>query len=291
MNSVKLNKKHLFSILLSLVLLFSLNLNTFAAENLFSFYDAPFEAFANINGTTTNVTSKVTKTRSDKTANNGRNYTYYTFALSIGTASYMSLNTGVDLHLFTDTEFEYDFQFKILSNSHTSTVNITLWVTDASGQGTVIQLYKGNGLDGGDWVNVSGTFKTPNISGACTYSMFVQIGDEDGSTVNLYSNQFSISDIRVEPVGPLYGKPITPADTSGLTGIIDQYDDLVGRLPSIKDYDTDKLFDVNIDVYTNALDFVKEMFDNFIALSGLNAVLIFALCIGLATYIIGRKVG
>ena len=291
MNSVKLNKKHLFSIVLTLVLLFSFNLNTFASSGLYSFYDYDFVASATINGATSNVTDYVKKTRSTNYADNGRLYTSYSFNFS-NAASYMSVNTGVQLDMYTVTEYNYDFQFKIISSSHSSTVNITLFVDDSADSGdTILQLFNNKNLPGGQWVNISGKFKTPDIVGTAQYVILVQIGDNNGTYTSLLNNLFSISDISIAPVGPLYGKPIETPDTGDLENSLKDYEDVMSQLPEIDGEELDRLLNFDFSAFTDGMNFVRDMFNRTMSVFGFNAVLAFALAIGLATYIIGRKVG
>ena len=291
MNSVKLNKKHLFSILITLVLLFSLNLNTFATSGVYSFYDYDFLAYAHVNGNTLNVTNYVTKKISNNTAPNNRLYTTYSFSFS-NTASYMSVNTGVQLDMYSITEYEYDFQFKIIDSDHTSTVNITLFVDDSADTGdTIVQLYNNASLPGGEWVTVSGKFKTPDIVGTAQYVILVQIGDNDGTYTTLINNLFSISDISITPVGPLYGEHIDTPDSTDLENSIDEYEDVMSQLPTINGDELDNLMNFDFSSFTDGLAFVRDMFNRTMSVFGFNAVLVFALTIGLATYIVGRKVG
>lgn len=293
MNSVKLNKKHLFSILITLVLLFSLNLNTFASSGLYSFYDYDFVAYATLNGTATNVTTRVTKRVANFTADNGRAVTRYTFDITSATASYMSINTGVQMDLYTATEYEYNFQFRLSESEHTAYVNITLFIDDSADTGDIIvQLFNNSNVSANDWVTVSGKFKTPDIVGSAQYVVLVQIGDEDGGGSHLiYSNLIDLSDFYINPVGPLYGKPIDTPDTDDLENTLDDYENVMNELPSIDGNELDSLMNFDFRSFTDGLVFVREMFNHTMSVFGFNAVLVFALTIGLATYIVGRKVG
>lgn len=293
MNSVKLNKKHLFSILITFVLLFSLNLNTFASSGLYSFYDYDFVAYANINGNSTNVTSHVKKNIPTFTADNGRSVTRYTFDMSTVTASYMSINTGVQMDLYTVTEYEYNFQFRLSETDHSAYVNITLFIDDSADTGdTIVQLFNSSNVSANDWVTVSGKFKTPDIVGSAQYVVLVQIGDEDGGGSHLvYSNIIDISDFYINPVGPLYGKPIETPDTEDLENTLDDYENVMNELPSIDGDELDRLLNFNFSSFTDSMEFVRAMFNHTMSVFGFNSVLAFALAIGLATYILGRKVG
>lgn len=295
MNSVKLNKKHLFSILLTLVLLFSLNLNIFATSGLVSFYDYSFVCnLMKTDNTFTNVTSSVTKKRSSDNAPNGRAYTRFDYnILTTANVKYTSLTTGADLDLYTDTEYEFDFQIKISDSSDTLGCNITLYVGDASNEvGEIITLYNepSGGLKGDTWHTVKGKFKVPNLSGSIKYAMVVILGDTEGSKT-IYDNIFYITDMNINPISPLHGEPCTPADTDELVNSLREYENSINQLPSINAEDIDILFDFNFDSYTAGMNFVKDMFDNILRVIGFQGVLNFALIIGLATYILGRKVG
>ena len=293
LNKIKYGKK-LLTPFIVFVLLFALNINTFASSSLYSFYDYDFVASAFINGTSTNVTSHVKKSvPTIFVAANGRSVTRYSFDMSTVTASYMSINTGVQFDLYTDTEYEYNFQFRLSETDHTAYVNITLWIDDSSDIGDgIVQLFNSSNVSANDWVTVNGKFKTPDIVGTAQYVILVQIGDEDGGGSHLiYSNIIDISDFYINPVGPLYGKPIVTPDSTDLENTLDEYDDVMSELPEIDGDELDNLMNFDFSSFADGLAFVRDMFNRTMSVFGFNAVLVFALTIGLATYIIGRKVG
>lgn len=285
--------KKLLTPFIVFVLLFALNINTFATGGVYSFYDYDFVAFATLNGTSTNVTSHVKKNVPIFTADNGRNVTRYTYDMTTVTASYMSINTGVQLDLYTVTEYEYNFQFRLSESEHTAYVNITLFIDDSADSGdTIVQLFNSSNVSANDWVTVSGKFKTPDIVGSAQYVVLVQIGDEDGGGSHLvYSNMIDLSDFYINPIGPLYGKPIETPDSSELEDTLDEYEDVMSQLPTIDGNELDNLMNFDFSSFTDGLAFVRDMFNRTMSVFGFNAVLVFALTIGLATYIIGRKVG
>lgn len=290
MNSVKLNKKHLFSFFITLVLLFSLNLNAFAVNsNVVHFGDYSFTAYYFPNDTMTDCTSKVTRGNSNQSIN-GVSIVCTSYLFS-GTSSYDKLlNTGADLGLYTDTQYNFNFYTKVgLRSGYKYNFLIQLIVMNENEEGIYVTLYDGKDLDTNTWNKVEGSFKTPDISGNVTASLIIMLRTTETDST---SNMMYLSDMTLTLDDPLInGKPITTPDTDDLNGTLSEYDNVVGSLPSIDKNETDKLFDFNVDSYTASLNFIKDMFDNILEVFGFASIVTFALCIGLATYIIGRKVG
>lgn len=271
-----------------MVLLVSLNLNVFASSvQTLNFYNQPYLVLSS-NG---DITSETVVTEG---VYNNNHYTKFHFPL--GTTYTKVVTTGFESFLlYNDTTYD----FTLITESSYADYNLSVDLCLYDYKDNIIQTYNlisgvfphnGNALSGEFIVNVhSGSVYIEPLANVNSYAIVIAIGDTNETSGNC-TNLF-LYDMTFTAVGPLYGKPITPADTDGLTSIMGDYDNTVNQLPSIKDYDTDSLFDFNFDSYTSAMSFVKDMFDNFVALCGLNSVLIFALCIGLATYIVGRKVG
>ena len=213
--------------------------------------------------------------------------------MSTVTASYMSINTGVQLDLYTITEYEYNFQFKIAETDHSAYVNITLFIDDSADTGdTIVQLFNSSNVSASEWVTVSGKFKTPDIVGTAQYVILVQIGDEDGGENHLiYSNIIDISDFYINPVGPLYGEQIENPNDDELEDSIQNYDDLIDSLPTVDPGQIQDMLNFDFGSFVDGMNFVRDMFDRTLMAFNFNSVLLFSLVFGLACLILGRKAG
>lgn len=289
MNSVKLNKKHLFSIFVVLVLLFALNINSFASNNLVSFYDYNFQAFYQTDNGAVNCTDSTTKVKSSNyTADNGRYYTEYVF--TVGGLHDRSLATGADLNIYLDTEYEYNFQFYVSGASCPTDIGISLFFASTSGESSIITLYDSENLNSRTWHTVSSKFKTPNFSGTVSCAMLVQLRSNVNSA-GVSGSVFRLSDMYISPIGPLYGEPVITPDTDDLEHSINNYDEIVNSLPEIDGNLLNDIMNFDFSSFTDGMFFVSNLFDRLMSLLGFNTVLVFSLTIGFVTYVIGRKVG
>lgn len=279
MNSIKLNKKHLFSILITLVLLFSLNLNTFASgysSAVVDFTKQNFIAFSN--GKEVSGVSASSKNREDI-----GHYCQYKFPLGIYN-SYMVVSGSPDLYLYLDTQYEFEFytfcptdytlnlNFSFTNNENVSVKGLTL--VDGEFKGGQYNLHKG-------------IFNIDKIDDVTKYAFIFSFVTYDDSLIDF----FCISDLKVNAIGPLYGEPIITPNTDDLENTLDDYENVMNELPSINGDELDSLMNFDFSSFTDGLAFVRDMFNRTMSVFGFNAVLVFALTIGLATYIVGRKVG
>lgn len=290
MNSVKLNKKHLFSFFITLVLLFSLNLSAFASNSnvvKFSEADNTFLYYLS-SGSEINCTSTTTVTTG---VENVEGYDLNTSSFrfpSVSANLQKVIMSSADLDIYTNTKYKFDFYVKLGNTSgSTGTVGIFIFYYINGEYNSSTQLFFNENVSTNLWTKVSGSFQTPDLTGNVTCSvMFTFSANEDsGRYFYLTDATFTLDDPLVN------GKPITTPNTDDLNGTLSEYDNVVGSLPSIDKNETDKLFDFNVDSYTASLNFIKDMFDNILEVFGFASIVTFALCIGLATYIIGRKVG
>jgi len=291
-NSVKLNKKHLFSFLLTLVLLIAFNVNVFAGSS----YSADlyncnhYCTYTKADSSLVDVSSQVTKTRLKANIDSSQHdYVKFSFP-SIFSVFPKSVTLNPDLNLYTKTDYKYSYYVRFGDTADCECTVIAFITFSNGSESQTISISTNDLLTSNTWVKCEGSFTTPDMSGNVNAKLTFVLGqNNDGSVVG---NNFYCTFIDFFVDDPLLnGTPITPADTSGLTAIMGDYDNTIDKLPSIKDYDTDSLFDANFDSYTSAMNFIKQLFENFIDFSGMGAVLTFALAIGLATYVIGRKVG
>lgn len=290
MNSVKLNKKHLFSFALTLVLLFSLNLSAFATtSNVVKFSEADNTILYYLSsGSEVNCTSTTSVTTGVQNIE-GYDLNTSVFRFPAIAANYQkNILSNADLDIYTNTKYKYDFYVKLGNTSgSTGVVGIYIFYYVDGEFNSSTPLYEAENVDTNLWTKISGSFQTPDLSGNVTCSVLFAFGtyEDSGRYFYLTDATFTLDDPLIN------GKPITNPDTDDLDNIIGEYDNTLNQLPSIKDYNTDELFNFNADSYTGGMSFIRLMFNNFLEQAGMTSVLIFALTIGLATYVIGRKVG
>ena len=294
MNSVKLNKKHLFTFIVTLVLLFSLNLNTFAVTNhTVNFYPYDFIAYYNpSSGGATNCTDTTKKSNMTSTIN-GTQYhvTQYKFS-SLYSLYRKSLISGADLQIYTDTDYKFDFYIRCGEVSGcNSSVLVTLVFANDSDAGAVVTIFEKDNFQSNSWLHCTGSFKTPDLSGSVSCAMVVQVAQEPNSN-NLCGNIIQLSDMNLVLDDPLLnGTPIETPSTDDLDNALNDYEDVMSGLPSVDGEELDRLMNFDFDSFTAGMSFVRDMFDRTLSVFGFSTVLSFALAIGLATYIIGRRVG
>lgn len=279
MNFVKLNKKHLFSILITLVLLFSLNLNTFASSYSSVIVDFTKQNFlAYSNGSAVSGVSV-----SSKSNDSIGHYCNYQFPFGVHN-SYMVVSGSPDLYLYLDTQYEFEF-YTICPTDYSFNLNFAFSNDDnvvVEGLTLVDDTFKG-----GQYNLHKGVFNIDKIEDVTKYAFIFSIVTNEDSLVDF----FSVSDLKINAIGPLYGEPIITPDTDNLENTLDDYENVMNELPSINGDELDSLMNFDFSSFTDGLAFVRDMFNRTMSVFGFNAVLVFALTIGLATYIVGRKVG
>lgn len=288
----QLNIKHLCSFFVTLVLFIALNVNTFAVSSYtVNFYDSNYVCTAVINGKATNVTSltKLTDSGTKVSPLNNRHYVSYSFNSS--QSSQTSIATGADLGLYTNTQYKYDFGVRFIGGTKNHERNINVFITFANdaGDSDIVQLYSGEKVSQ-EWINCSGTFVTPNMTGNVVCAMVIQLGQlktESTTTNNFICN---LTDMSVTVDSPLYGESINTPDDSKLQEVIGDYNEISDQLPKLDKDQIDGILNFDFSGFTDGMQFVRDLFDKITSSLGITSVLVFALSMGLVTYILGRRV-
>ncbi len=290
MNSVKLNKKHLFSFALTLVLLFSLNLNSFAAtSNIVCFAGSDYSC-----SYVTSTDSSVTCTSATSVSTGVQNVDGYDLNTSVFRFPTVSTNltkqiiSKADLEIYTNTKYKYDFYIKLGNTSGSSgIVGIFIFYYVNGEHNSSTQLFLNDNVSTNLWTKVSGSFQTPDLSGnvSCVVMFSFSCSENSGRYFYLTDATFTLDD----PL--LSGTPIETPSTDDLDNTLNDYENVMGELPSINGDELDNLLNFDFDSFTAGMSFVRDMFDRTMSVFGFTSVLSFALAIGLATYLIGRKVG
>lgn len=290
MNSVKLNKKHLFTFLVTLVLLFSLNLSVFATtSNVVKFSEADNTiTYYLSSGSEINCTSTTTVSNS---VENVEGYDLNTSSFkfpSISANLQKVIISNADLDIYTNTKYKFDFYVKLGNTSgSTGTVGIFIFYYVDGEYNSSTQLFLNENVSTNLWTKVSGSFQTPDLTGnvSCSVMFSFSANEDSGRYFYLTDATFTLDD----PL--LNGDPIGTPSTDDLNGTLDEYEDVMSGLPEVDSDKLDELMNFDFDSFTAGMSFTRDMFERVMSTFGFTSVLTFALAIGLATYVIGRKVG
>ncbi len=285
MNSVKLNRKHLFTFVLSIVLLFSFNLNTFAATSAtYDFSTAIIASCLVKNGTeTVDVTDLV---KLERTTHQG--YPCTRLELPYEYRSYsVFLNLYVDnLKLYQD--YEYDFTFGFKDNFGRCSFSTVLAFATPTGDAISSSDLVSGDIKGSYFNHYSASFVVPEINQSYR-SMLMFVFDAKSGSGSSIARALYFEDLKVTIADPYQGAVNTP-DT-GLGNASDELENAMGELPTLNQDEYDKLFDIDLSTFNNSLNFIRTQFDRIMDVSGMGTILTFTLAIGFAIYIIGKKVG
>lgn len=303
MGKFKLNKKHLFYFPVMLLLLFSLNLNTFAAtsysvnigsaDSISCWYNVPdevtdtTETFKAVDCTT--ETSFVPYTLDV----DGVPYPGTRIVFPNSSVGYMKqFACNAKLNLYTNATYNIKSIFKVGSlTSGTVRCYVTLRFRNVVDGPYSIYLFDRSDLKSGTWYSIDRTFKIPDFAGDTSCIIDIAFSNDDESFVSS-AGVFVITDFVVTLDDPiLTGTPINTPSTEELENTLNDYYDVMDSLPQVDENELADLMEFDFDSFTDGMSFVREMFERTMNTFGFNAVLVFALTVGLATYIIGRKVG
>lgn len=285
MNSVKLNRKHLFTFVLSIVLLFSFNFNTFAeTSSTYDFSTALIAGCEVTNGTDiVNVTDLV---KLERTTHQGYSCTRLELPYEYRSYTVRLLLYVDNLKLYQD--YEYDFTFGFKDNFGRCEFGAGLvFVTPMGDIISSSDLVSGN-ITGSNFNHFNASFVVPKINQSyrCMVEFVFNAKSGSGSSI---ARALYFEDLKVTIADPYQGAVNTP-DT-GLGNAGDELENAMGELPTLNQEDYDKLFDIDFSTFSNSLNFIRTQFDKIMDVSGMGVVLTFTLAIGFAIYIIGKKVG
>lgn len=290
MGKLKLNKSTLYIIVVG-VLLFSLNLNTFSATS-FSVHLADYYFESAYNGTV-DCTSDTSLT-SNTILIDGIDYNRTVIVFPLSSRYYdKSIVFSGPVGLYTNTNYSYKFFVHLGSDTARSSVVYILIYFYVAGEYHSNVILCSVNLKNGEWVEVSGTLKTPDLTGSVSCAIIASFTDSSDSNESLVSEcRWSVTDILFSVDDPLInGTPINTPSTEELENTLNDYYDVMDSLPQVDENELADLMEFDFDSFSDGMSFVREMFERTMNVFGFNAVLVFGLTVGLATYIIGRKVG
>lgn len=282
-------KKLLFSFV-TLLLLFSLNLNSFAAtSNTVCFAQSDYLC-TYVTSTDSSITCTSTTSVSTGVQNvEGQDLNTSLFRFpSVSANLTKQIVTNADLEIYTNTKYKYDFYVKLGNTSgSTGLVGIFIFYYVDGEHNSSTQLFFNDNVSTNSWTQVSGSFQTPDLTGNVTCAVMFSFSTAENS-----GRYFYLTDATFTLDDPLLnGDPIGTPSTDDLNGTLDEYEDVMSGLPEVDSNKLDELMKFDFDSFTAGMSFCRDMFERVMATFGFSSVLTFALAIGLATYVIGRKVG
>lgn len=290
MNSVKLNKRHLLTFSLVIVLLFSLNLNVFAStwSPVVDFSEQSYKAtVADGDGNRVDFTNSVVRLKSGE-------YTGFYFVTK---ADYRSWNkilyTGADLPLTPGNAYNYSLSFYTSDDSPYS-ISICAIVRNIDTDDTTqFYLLDETYVDGKEVQSFNGriNFSTDYSAYEITFVIVVvQNGNIDLSkNFVLY-----LSDMVFEWDSPLAGSHYDGNEIPSGNIDLDEYEKIENELPTIDSNDISDIADLidnEISGYRKGMEFFRYLWERTMEVFNFNSILVISLGLGLALYIIGRKVG
>lgn len=293
MGKFKLNKKHLFYFPTILVLLFSLNLNTFAATSYsVSLADSDYVCSYGEDDALVDCTSSTEVAVSTLNVD-GVPYSSSVFVYPTSSITHKKLLiSSAPLGLYTDTMYKFFCIFRLgVNTSYTASCSIQInYYVDGEFK-SYTTLHSRDDMKTGTWYYIDKALKTPDYSGNVSCSVLIGFSSSDTS-FSAGSGRFTITDLTFTVDDPLInGTPITTPSTEELENTLNEYEEVMGALPQVDENELADLMEFDFDSFSDGMSFVREMFERTMNTFGFNAVLVFALTVGLATYIIGRKVG
>ncbi len=288
-NLTEYGKKLLFSFV-TLLLLVSFNLNTFAAtSNTVNFSSADNTCLYYLtSGSEVNCTS-ATSVSTSAYEIEGSSYNTSVFRFPSVSANLQKvIMSSADLNIYTNSKYNFDFYVKLGNTSgSTGIVNISIfYYVDGNFNSTTV-LYSSENVTTNSWINVSGNFQTPDLTGNVTCAVLFTFSENEDN-----SRYFYLTDATFTLDDPLLnGEPIGTPSTDDLNGTLDEYEDVMSGLPEVDSDKLDELMNFDFDSFTAGMSFTRDMFETVMTSFGFTSVLTFSLAIGLATYVIGRKVG
>lgn len=286
----KLNKhKHLVTLFVSVLLLISLNLNSFAVETKYiDFNNCDYSAFYNpTSGGSKDITSTTVR-KSEHITSQGLDLMGSTFTFPV---TYKNLRKGIVLNpilnLYTGNRYNFDMYLCVGSSAGTCSVLIQLWFSNSNDEVVnAVTIYDNENVSTAFFQKISGEFTTPDTSGATKCFMMFIIASEYST------NSFTLSNMNIKNVDPIAtGKPIVTPSEDDLKNAIDNYDSIIDSFPKIDGEELDNSFNFDFQPFVGGMQAVRTLFNRVMSVLGFNAVLLFSLSIGLATFIIGRKLG
>lgn len=292
MKFFKSKYKHLLSFLITVLILIAFNLNVFAASSFTcDLNTGTYKAYkTDVTSENNNVTNQVGRGRiSAGPSDDKRSCTAFAFPSSL--ASYRKiLLISSDVPLYPG--YEYIVSGSVYVSSSASTTVDVSFISSISpnnnDEGLFLTLYNGS-VNNSKWVDFRYNLVLPDTVQS-DYNSYISIILSQNPTV-LITTYFYFTDIKFEINDPLYGDHYSEPDLSEAEEQLSEYDDVMNELPTIDQSQIDDLMDFDFSGFSNSLSFIRSTFDELTSISQISAVLIFALTIGLATYILGRRLG
>lgn len=294
MNSVKLNRKYLFTFFIVLVLLFSFNLNTFASNYNFniSFAEQDFNCLLTepfTNEIIDDITDEIQVTPNI-------NWLGYTCTRFASPAKYNLdyWKTYVffieDFKLFPDYQYivrgGFCSSFDLAADIEMVSISV-LFFENAELVASAVLFEGALEVPTNEWRFLDLSMSVPDVSGVFDAKFYIQYRTGNGSSSG--TQKIFLTDFEFMLDDPYSGAVNTP--DSGLGNASDDLESAMGELPTLNQDEYNGLFEFDFSSFNNSLSFIRTNFDKIMDISGMGTILTFTLAMGFAIYIIGKKVG
>lgn len=296
MNFLKKNNKKLLFAFLCVFLLISFNVNTFAASlhQVCNLDEGSYKAYVRELDSSGNVLSSSDVTSSTgrgRATVNGRSCTAFRYDKAYK-AYQKHLECGVDMALYPGYQYNYSGAFSTnynLKSQSQFSISVFFIMTDGTNDFSVT-LYQGsfNNSDGSaaSWTDFSGNFIIPNnFSGNLQGALLIMV-NALGSDSAWVAHDLYFTDFSFDVDHPLYSSQDPEPDPSNP---FDDFDSSSSDLPDSSDVDLEDLMTFDFSDFTEGFSAVNKIFDRVTDALAIKPVILFCLTLGLATYIIGRK--
>lgn len=274
--------KKLLTPFIVIILLIALNINTFAASMHSYTIDFSKQNFLAYNNGS--VIDGVTVKGFDNP--DYGHTTRYTFPRGI-TSSKMIVSGSPDLQLYLETQYSYEFYTYAPADY---TLNLHFAFSNDENEIVKGVTLVDDNFSGDMWTKHSGTFYIDNIEDVTKYAfVFTILSSGTSGTESLVGFMFSVGDLHVDAVGPLYGGIVEPDNLDDLDGSFDRFDELVNSLPQIDRGQIDEIMNFDFNSFTAGMQFIRDFFDDTMARFNFSSVLAFSLTMGIACLLLGRK--
>ncbi len=308
--------KTALTFIISVVLIVSLNLNTFASSSvtfsvskslgfiLVSNADNDARFFNIRNGVLTGDAANCFQlTTGDYNSSLGSSYTTLVLLSSINnyvalpiTNMNIQLNPG-NFNLYSGGTYDFIFKFfRIAATTSYVDYKLTLNIYSYSSDIDKIEVPLSIGISdlSNSVIDCSTTITLPTVNYSAYYTISLEFDDLAYSDTDTVALRYVFSDVTFKmynAIDDAFSNVIYPATSEQIDNLNDEYSAVMDELPTVTNDDVESVLDYDFSEFNTGLTFVRDLFERTMNTFNFNLVLAFALCIGFTTYVLGRRVG
>lgn len=284
-------KKHLLTLIVTVLLLVSINLNSFALSSLtVDFNKGSYRASI----VTSSGVSDVTRTTArGRVTYKGVPCTAFQYNSSYE-YNHKILLVGADISFYSDTQYKFSGKFACQNSFLPDEMlfSLTVYITNSSGESLPLipllnDFHCSSTTD--NWTTFNGTFRFPDTAGYNeSFQLFLIVIFTTYPT-NIPNTLYYLSDVVFEIDDPMYGQHYTPPDNP-MNDMNDKIESVDKDLPTIDDVDLSGLMNsFDFSEYNQGFSSFNDVFSKVLTATNMTSVLLFTLTFGLGIYIIGRR--